>query len=216
MALIVAPIPIGVGVDTDQRLFPYVCKVLRAAGKVWVGRYVPLPQNSPANDISAYELASICDAGLFCSLIQHVRSGHWNPAEHSGKEDAITAVAHALSAGYPLGAHLYLDLESMIGLANDAIGFANDWAATVRDGGYKAACYHGFDVTLNPDQLFHALTFDSYWAAPGPWHVSVRGSAIKQGLTLTIANVNFDIDTIARDNLGDLPYACASAPSGVG
>src|ERR1700685_3107953 len=185
MALVAAPIPIGVGVDTDSRVSPYIARVLRVAAKVWIGRYVPLPGNSPVNDINAYELQTLPDAGLAISLVQHVRSGHWNPADFSGKSDPTTAVAHALSTGYPLGAHLYLDLESMIGSANDAIAFANDWAEIARDGGYKAGLYSGFDVTLSPDQLFHALTFNSYWTAPGPWHVSVRGAALKQGLTLT-------------------------------
>jgi hypothetical protein len=211
VGLIAAPIPVGMGVDTDSRVSPYVAKVLRAAGKGWIGRYLPLPGNSPVNDLSSYELISLTDAGFSVGAIQHVRSGHWDPKSFSGKTDAISAVTHALSVGYPLGCHLYLDLESMSGLAADAIAFANDWAETVRDGGYRAGLYSGFDVTLTPDQLFHALTFDSYWTAAGNRHVSVRGAAIKQGLTLTIAGVGFDVDTIAPDALGELPYGCVAS-----
>jgi hypothetical protein len=62
---------------------------------------------------------------------------------------------------------------------------------------------------LTPDELFHDLAFDSYWAAPGPWAVAVRGDAIKQGLTLTIAGIEFDIDTISKDALGELPYGAS-------
>ena len=210
MGLIAAPAPVGLGVDTNSRVSPYVARVLRAAGKVWIGRYLPLPNNSAVNDLSAYELETLTAEGLAVSVVQHVRSGHWNPAEHSGRGDAVTAVNHALSVGFPLGAHLYLDLESMSGTAEDAILFANEWAATVKEGGYRAGLYHGFDVVLNSSQLFHDLIFDSYWAAPGPWAVAVRGSAIKQGLTLTIAGLDFDVDEIKRDALGDLPLVAVA------
>jgi glycoside hydrolase-like protein len=210
MGLVCAPIPIGIGADTNSRVSPYVARVLSAAGKVWVGRYVSLPGNSPVNDISIYELETITGAGLSASLIQHVRSGHWNPAEHSGHDDGAHAAAHALSVGYPQGCHLYLDLESMSGTAEDAIVFANQWSAAVKDSGYRAGLYSGFDVTLTPGQLFHDLEFDSYWTAPGPWSVAIRGSAIKQGLTLSVAGVEFDVDTISKDLLQSLPFACAA------
>ena len=199
------------GADTDSRVSPYVAKVLRAAGKVWIARYLPLPGNSAANDLGAFELETLTGAGLTVSAVQHVRSGHWNPVEHSGETDANAAVSHALSVGFPKGCHLYLDLESMSGTAEDAIGFANDWAATVKAAGYRAGCYHGFDVTLDPGKLFHDLDFDSYWAAPGPWTVSVRGDAIKQGLTLSIVGLEFDVDELKRDALGDLPFVAAAA-----
>jgi hypothetical protein len=209
MGLIAAPIPIGMGVDTDSRVSPYIARVLKSAGKVWVARYAPLPGNSPANDLSAAELATLTETGLAVNLVQHVRSGHWDPSFFSGKSDGIAAVNHALSVGFPLGAHLYLDLESMAGTAASAITFANQWIETVKDGGYRAGLYHGFDCTLTPDELFHDLIFDSYWAAPGPWTVAVRGDAIKQGLTLTIAGIEFDIDTISKDALGELPYGAS-------
>lgn len=215
MALAAAKIPQGIGVDTDAKLSPYLCRVLKAAGKVWVARYVPLPNNRATFDIDANELLAITEADLACSLIQHVRSGHWSPGAWSGTVDGATAANHAKSVGYPLGCHLYLDLEAMTGNSAEAIEFANDWAEAVENVGYRAGLYHGYDVTLTPDQLYHDLIFDSYWKAPGPWHVSVRGDAIVQGLTLTIAGAEFDIDEIKPDLLNELPYACVSAPADV-
>jgi hypothetical protein len=178
-----------------------------AKGYSGIIRYVPLPGVDPSADIDASELKGILDAGLALLLVQHVRYAGWNPAKCSGHGDALRAIEFAEAAGYLQGGHVFLDLEGISGSAADTKTFAEDWASTIVQAGYGAGCYVGYDVTLNAVQLYNLHNIHSYWGAPGPWQVATRGFALRQKTPkVTIANLEFDPDSLQADNLGDTPF----------
>jgi len=193
-------------VDTDVKLSTELVQQIRAAGYLGVARYVPLPNNSPAGDIDAKELASILDGGLGLLLVQHVRKPGWNPGAHSGDADAHMALEFARASGYMPSGHIFLDLEGIAGTGPDTKAFAEAWAAVIAAGGYSAGCYVGYDVPLNAQELYDLHTINSYWSDAGPRAVARRGFAIKQHPEIKIAGVAFDPDTIQVDGCGDTPF----------
>lgn len=200
----------GPWVDTAWPLTPVVCQALVAAGKRGVGRYVPLPGNNSAGDISAAEAQRITGAGLQLLLVQHVRRPGWSPLHCDGRADAVAACAAALAAGYPSGAHLFLDLEGIVGTdAPSCAVFAQDWAVEVRRY-FAAGLYVGYDVPLSAAQLYALPSFTSYWSDPGPRNVATRGFALKQGAGVVISGVGFDLDEVRADELGDVPMVAAA------
>jgi hypothetical protein len=201
-------------VDTDEKLAPNILKQEAALRYAGVVRYVPLPSNGAKQDIDAVELQAILDSGLALLLVQHVRRPGWNPAQCSGKIDAQLAIQTAEAAGYLPGGHIFLDLEGIAGTAQDTKAFAEDWAATIVNGGYCAGCYVGYEVPLNAVQLYNLHDFHSYWSDAGQRSVATRGFAMKQlSPEVTIEGVGFDPDTLQADALGDTPFwMTASAP----
>jgi|GEM_PF-1448466 len=196
-------------VDTSWKITSALAQQVAAGGYAGIIRYVPLPHNDATHDIDATELRAILDAGLALMLVQHVRKPGWNPAQCSGKIDALAAIETGRTAGYLQGAHVYLDLEGMApaATASDTKAFAEDWAATIVQAGYCAGCYVGFDVPLNAVQLYNLHDFHSYWSDAGPRRVATRGFALKQQAPeIKIGGVEFDQDTLQPDKLGDTPF----------
>lgn len=214
-AVIARPATPGPWVDTNWRITPSVAAALKAAGKVGIGRYVPLPNNPSAGDITGTEVGCILDAGLDLLLVQHVRRPPWYADMHSGRDDGLQAAKSATEAGYPNDCHLWLDLEGLgqgMGGSALAVGmFANDWARAVIGEGFRAGLYVGYAVPLSPVELYQLPGFTSYWSDAGHRLVAVRGVAIQQGAPeVTIAGVRFDPDVMAPDGKGDLPMVCAA------
>jgi hypothetical protein len=209
--LIAAPATVGNWIDTDYPLSPHVISALVSIGKRGVIRYVPLPGDDSVGDISRTELENICGAGLELLLVQHPRYAGWNPAAHSGDKDAAAALAKAEAVGYPHGCHLYLDLEGINGSAAGTIGFSVDWEHTLIAGLLRAGLYCGFGVPLNSVDLYDLPGFNSYFSDAADRKVATRGTAILQGPPVTIAGVGFDLDSVRRDLLGELPFACKLA-----
>jgi hypothetical protein len=211
MDLIAAPATAGAWVDSDFPLSPHTVSALVSAGKVGVVRYVPLPRNSSAGDISKAELEAICGGGLELMLVQHPRYPGWDPAKESGDDDAASALAKAVEVGYPHGAHLYLDLEGIRGSPYATISYAVDWQHTLIAGLLSAGAYIGFGVPLHPTDLYELPGFSSYWTDPANRQVATRGCAMRQGPEVTIGGVKFDLDALSPDLLGGLPFACKLA-----
>jgi hypothetical protein len=200
-------------VDTATKLMPPVIAQVAANGYAGVVRYVPLPGNKLDPDIDSKELGSILDAGLALLLVQHVRNPKWNPARHPGEIDAAAAIKVANAAGYLPGAHVFLDLEGISGNAADTKAFAEAWAAAIVQAGYRAGCYVGYDVPLDAVQLYDLRNIRSYWSDAGTRVVARRGFAMKQQQpSIIIAGVEFDIDTMQPDNLGDTPFWMIAQP----
>jgi len=197
----------GAWVDTSWKLTPSVLSALKQAGKVGVMRYVPLPGNASAGDISGGEMADILVADLELLLVQHVRRPPWLPQAYSGLLDGQAAADSARAVGYPPGAHVFLDLEGAAGQPSDAEKWTNDWAAAVKCEGYLAGLYVGYSALLSPLELYALPDFDCYWSDAGPRQVATRGFAIKQGAEVTIGGVTFDLDEVRQDLLGGLPVA---------
>lgn len=211
--MIARPATPGAWVDTNWCITPSVAAALKSAGKVGVGRYVPLPGNPSAGDITGTEVGCILDAGLELLLVQHVRRPPWYPDMHRGDEDGRQAAKSATDAGYPVDCHLFLDLEGIGGGVNsDAMArFANDWAGVVQGEGFRPGLYVGYAVPLSPAELYALPLFSSYWSDAGRRHVAVRGCAIQQGAPeATIAGVRFDPDVVIPDGRGELPMVCAT------
>lgn len=205
----------GLWVDTATPCSAAVLSAVRARGAFGVGRYVPLPGNPSAGDVSAEELARICDIVGQCVLFQHVRrpeSGYtgWRPSQHSGSVDAQAAVAHATKVGY--AGHLFLDFENIDDSPIEATKFAVDWQAVVRAAGFKAGLYVGFQVPVHPTDLYELPGFDSYASDIGDRQVSTRGTAYLQTqYKVFIGGIEFDLATMRADRLGCLPYVASLA-----
>jgi hypothetical protein len=193
-------------VDASAKLTPDNIDSVAADGYKGIVRYVPLPGVVAASDIDAGELEAIVGGGLGLMLVQHVRYPGWNPALYKGAHDAAVAVQSAMAAGYPAGAHIFVDLEGIKGTAHATITFANDWADAVVAAGYRAGCYVGYAVPLTPEQLYDLHDVNSYWSDAGKRAVATRGFAIKQRPQIFIDNVPFDPDDVEPDQLGETPY----------
>jgi hypothetical protein len=72
--------------------------------------------------------------------------------------------------------------------------------------GYRAGLYHGYSVPLGALDIFDLPGFDCYWSDAGNRPVTTRGNAITQGPEVTIAGVKFDLDVVASDLQGGLPF----------
>jgi hypothetical protein len=219
MTLIATPATPGAWCDSSTVLTPNVCAALVQAGKLGVARYVPFAGLSRLGCISAEEIETIAAAGLQCVLVSHVRGTpagnfHWHPSAFSGSADAGAAVDCAADAGYPQGAHIFLDLEGISDGAAQTAAYAQDWQHAVIAAGYKAGLYYGFDCPLDANAKY-LLPGDCYWSAPGQGTVATRGVAIRQGQEVTIAGVSFDADVVASDLLGGLPLVAAASPAAV-
>ena len=205
-------------VDTNTRLSLLEIKAVKAAGKLGIFRYVPLPGESnrryaKANDISADELKAILDEGLLLGLVQHVRTGPgdlWVPSDHLSSEDAAAAAGWALTSTYSEGCHLYLDLEAVNDTRVATISYCVGWQRTLMSYGFKAGLYHGYSVPLGAVDLYDLPGFNTYWSDEGNRPVSVRGNAVVQGPEVIIAGVKFDEDVLLKDSLGEVPYLCAA------
>lgn len=209
--MIAAPATAGPWVDTATPCNVHVAAALRAAGKVGIVRYVPLPANGSAADISAAELGGLVGEGLDCMLVQHVRRPPWDPGAHDGEADGAAAAAHAERVGYPPGCHLWLDVEGITGSATATVAFAVAWQRAVIAAGYRSGLYVGYAVPLDAEGLYELPGFDSYWSDFGRRSVATRGFAVVQHAPeVTIGGVSFDRDDVAPDALGDLPMACRS------
>ena len=192
-------------VDTGYPCSASVVTAVTASRILGIGRYVPLPGLAGHRDISVDELARITGAGLACWLVQHVRFPGWDPGAHDGAVDAQAALAAAKAAGYPSGAHLFLDLEGITGSGTSTAAFADAWSGAVTAAGYLAGLYVGYAVPLSPQQLYELPGYDCYWSDAGHRLAATRSFAIEQGHSVTIAGVEFDTDIVVPDALGGLP-----------
>lgn len=211
--MIARPATPGAWVDTSTPITPHVAAALKAAGKVGVFRYVPLPGNSAKADISGVELGCLLDAGLEVGLVQHVRGEPpkrplWQPGAHDGVLDAQAAIACAQAAGYPPGCHIFQDLEACDGSSMQVLTYCIDWGRTMLAGGYLCGLYVGYAAVLTPDALYALPSPTSYWSDAGRRQVSTRGCAVQQAGSVDLAGVGFDVDLIAPDALGGLPFVC--------
>lgn len=205
--MIAAPARSAKWVDTSVPVSADVCTSVRARGYAGVVRYVPLPRNSPAWDISAAELQRLTLGGVQVLLVQHSRSPNWRPALCSGSDDALIAISSARLVGYPDDAHLYCDCEGPHATTAEMTAYLNAWSTSVLAAGYRAGLYVGYGVPLDGDQLYELPGFTSYWSDAGHRHVSRRGCAMVQGGEVHIAGTLFDENDLAPDALGEIGRA---------
>lgn len=208
MTIEVASVPSGSwGIDLSTKLEPdairkVVAEPLYGHQIRFVWRYCPLPGNNPAWDLDAEEMGHWLDAGPIVLLVQHCRAGSWQAFGTRGMKDGQCASAYAQSIGYPAGACIALDLESVSNTGDDVAAHCNEWSAAVRSIGYVPVVYVGFSCGLTSDELFHKLTAELYWSDAGHRTVSVRGVCCSQYPQTQLAGVNVDPDHAFVDALG--------------
>lgn len=200
-------VPRSWGFDCATKLTAASATALAAADYMgqqlrFAWRYVPLPGNGAAHDIDAAEAEAICDAGLILLLVQHCRAGLWYASEEHGRLDGATAATYARVAGYPRGACIALDLESVANSGPPVIAHCNAWCAAVVAAGYKPVVYVGFSPGLNDVELYQLHFVDRYWSDFGFRHVAVRSFCCKQHAQMTIAGIQVDPDQAFPDLLG--------------
>lgn len=216
MTFVALPAAPGPYVDTDVPVTRPVAAALRAAGKIGIFRYGPLPNNATTQDLSSGELADLCDEGLQVGLIQHVRGTPdaplWVPSAHDPAIDAEEISQWAIYIGYPAEAHIFLDLEAIHDTRVATIAFCIGWQKAIRASGYSAGCYHGFSVPLSAEDLYELPGFNCYFSDSGNRPVAHRGNAILQGAEVSIGGTRFDLDAVSKDRLKGLPFLCSAVP----
>jgi hypothetical protein len=194
--------------DTNTVCTGAVLDAVVLAGFLGVIRYVPLQGVNASADISNEELERMLVRKLRSAWVQHPRFPGWDPAAHNGETDALVACNHAKLAGYADGTTGYLDLEGMSPKATVATAskFARDWIHVAVNEGARPGIYIGFDIPLGPLELWEFPYVHTYWSDMGHRKVAQRGCAINQGASTSIAGTVFDVDYVADDLLGELPF----------
>lgn len=209
------PAATGLWLDCDYPLTPPRIAAMLAwadpRGRKVVGvfRYVPLPGNSAAGDISAQELLDLTDAGLMVGWVQHVLMPGWLPYEHLGAIHEAHSSQYALDVGFPADMHGGFDIE---GCTGHSYGYALTWASNRVQRGGHCLGYHGYELGMTPEQFAAMPNVTSYWRAAGqPALPGGRGDAVIQHYPpVTIPGVGeVDLDDVQVDGRGDLPMVAA-------
>jgi hypothetical protein len=186
---------------------------LRRQGFLGVVRYVPLPGNNPALDITANELEAILADGMGSWWVQHVRFPGWRPGACDAEADARHAVEFAKAAGYAPGTHGFADAEGMAASTTEAeaVAFYRAWTRVLVAEGFSAGMYAGYDDALTAVDLYELPDATSYWSDMAKRKVAVRGTAVVQEAQVTILGVPFDPNVVAPDFKGETPFWTVAA-----
>src|SRR5581483_2648691 len=128
------------------------------------------------------------------------------------------ALAAAKTLGYPQGATLWLDVESVTVPVDDRIAKSNAWHVTVRTY-YDPGEYEGCQQLLTSQQITQ-LACDKYWESCSLVD-DPRGNPVRPRLGWTMTQVKpgnqhkygtlVDIDFIQSDARGRLPFWAIAA-----
>ena len=163
--------------------------------------YVPLPGNHSAWDWTAERLRAACDAGFYCGAVQHCRKGLWTASAQQGDDDGKSAAESAALISYGTDCHLAQDDEAVRNPGPDAYASVTGWCKAYRDYG-EPLTYEGFEPGITPEQQYENPYVSRYWGAMGPWNVAKRGVCCRQGPTVRIGGVAYDLDHFFPDQLG--------------
>jgi glycoside hydrolase-like protein len=202
------------GFDCDQRVTLAMAQAAYAANYRFAIRYVRRNQTHPY-DLNVAEIVDLLRGGLGVMVVQHVAPDAWTPSADLGTTYGRTAVTECRDVGLPHGVSVWLDLEGVErGLSRAAvIGYCVAWHAQVEAAGYRPGLYVGFHAGLSAQDLYHALPFDSYWAAynlnrdlePAVRGVQMRQSAAQLEDHVAGIESEFDVDVIRADAKGGTP-----------
>ena len=163
------------------------------AGFAFAVRYVGLNLKHPS--LTRAEAEAILDAGLALMVVQ--RGAEWKdraPSKDWGQTHGEAAIEGAQAIGYPQGAVLWLDLESVHSASpSEVIAYAQAWKSVVGRR-YRPGLYVGPSAGLDPAQLSQ-LDFEHYWKA-GAAHVEPDGRdyAMVQHHHQDVAGLTVDVD----------------------
>ena len=171
-------------------------------------RYLSLSSPQVPGDLSSMELQLILGAGMGLMAVQHTFHPPWTPSGSLGMSTGVAAAVNANSVGLLPGTMIALDWEGLNLNTNPskAIAYVHNWTTEVRDAGYQAAIYVGYDALFTASQLYNDLIVNLYWKSmsnvPEP---AVRGWCMVQSPTVTVGGISIDPDVVWQDNLGDGP-----------
>ena len=195
------------GFDTDTALSMVTAAALSKQYKFAI-RYLSLSSPQNPGDLSASELREILASGMGLMAVQHVFDPPWAPTGALGMSTGVAAAVNAKSVGMLPGTMIALDWEGLNLNTNlsKAIAYVHNWTVEVRDAGYQAALYVGYDALFTASQLYNDLIIGLYWKSmsnvPTP---VVRGFCMEQSPTITVDGVAIDPDVVWSDNRGDGP-----------
>lgn len=193
--------------DVDQPLSGEQASEFVLAGYAGCIRYFPLNEGNVPGCLTALELQVLISAGLAIAGVQHVDSPPWTPTAALGTSHGSYVGAYGKAIGYPAGAPIYCDIESVATgtPAQDVIDYFTKWASEVAAAGYVAGLYVGWEPGMSPQQIYDLPT-KSYWRAYNyDDGVPIRGYQIVQHVQKTLIGITYDPNTIQTDELGDLP-----------
>jgi GH25 family lysozyme M1 (1,4-beta-N-acetylmuramidase) len=112
----------------------------------------------------------------------------------------------------PPGVNVWCDLEGVAAgtPVQDVIAYCQAWYYAVHHAGYLPGIYVGYDVILNPDQLYNDISFQHYWRAYNGPQVTTRGFQLVQESEKILDGTRFDPDLAQNDNLGDPAFWLAA------
>lgn len=205
------------GFDCNTTVKPEVARLFWDAGYRFAVRYVRRAQ-AHSYDLTFPELTGLLNAGLAVMVVQHVAYAKkgWFPDGPTGAAYGAIAAQEAAAVGIPRGVIIWCDLEGTAPEARDAdiIAFCNNWYDKVREAGFDAGLYVGYDAGLTAEQLYWKLKFRRYWSGYNLDQdkvPAVRGVCMKQGEfpppDRRVKGVPFQYDTneIQYDNFNNLP-----------
>ena len=181
-------------VDLDTPVTPAMAKAFAAAGVAGVFRYL--------GDVTPSELATILDAGLQFSPVNHPRGGSWG--QGTGHDDGILIVRHCDPLSLPAGIHVWVDCEGQGGSVEDWTGYGSAVCQPIAAAGYLPGAYTGAGVPLSGGQ-WYSLPFLGYWESCSivP-RVATCGPMVQQWhrFNLPFCGAVVDLDFMAPDAKG--------------
>lgn len=190
--------------DIDRQVTGSLAAAFKKAGNVACLRYLPrTPKLIPGN-LTASEKKIILAAGLSLGAVQHVPEPGWVPSAGLGASYGEYAAAYAKSIGLLLEMNLWADLEEVAPQTStqSVIDYCTAWYKAVSAGGYTPGLYVGWNIVLDPRQLYENLPFRHYWNAYNGSGIAVRGCQLLQHNRQTLNGVAYDPNTSQADHLG--------------
>lgn len=164
--------------------------------------YCPFYDAAPSKwDWSEERIRAACDAGFLVGVVQHPRGGLWTASAELGLNDGKTAAEFAARVGYPTDCHLAFDDEAVANPGPDAVAHVYNQAKGYSEYGAPAT-YEGYEPGLSQLQQYEDPYVTRYWGAYGAWEVAVRSVCCRQGPTLKINGVAYDLDHFFADKKG--------------
>lgn len=195
------------GFDVNTPLTPGQAAAFKSAGYTFAIRYLPRTPSLVAGNLTAQEIEIILSAGLSIGAVQHVAMPGWMPNAALGTSYGEYAAQCAKQIGLPAGMNIWLDLEEVAtaSTVEDVSAYCRAWYNEVAGSGYHPGLYVGWGIKLNSQQLYE-LPFKAYWKAyNADTSVATRGYQIVQHTQKTLSGIPYDPNTVAADNIGDLP-----------
>jgi hypothetical protein len=200
MNVLAAPFP-ALGFDTIATITDDSAAALKAAGMSFGIRYL--------GGVSANEVQSILNAGLYFMPVTYSRAPGWVPTATMGQQDGAIDVGHLRTLGLPKACTVWIDLEGVAPStsASAVEAWVNARSAAIVAAGWEAGLYIGDSPVLNSAQLYSLPNINRYWKA---WNLGIPeprcGFCMMQlNKTITLASVEVDIDCIQYDYEGRLP-----------